>query len=236
MPPGITALHAVLLADQRDGSLDTMAPLENLLAFALAAFVIIVIPGPSVMFVIGRSLALGRIAGLLSVLGNLIGAFALVVIVGIGLGSIVANSAVLFAAIKIAGALTLIWLGVQAIRHRGDVVSALPRPVRVTRVRQVVEGAIVGLTNPKGIAFMAAVLPQFVSPGAGSPVLQMFELGVIFIMIGALSDTTWALMAAAARHWFAKSPKRLAALGATGGSMMIGLGCVMLVTGWRQAP
>jgi threonine/homoserine/homoserine lactone efflux protein len=212
-----------------------VVPLENLLAFTLAALVLIVIPGPSVLFTIGRALALGRIGGLLSVLGNALGLLPIIGLVAIGVGGIVARSIVLFTIVKVAGALYLMFLGVQAIRHRNRAAAsataaALPR----SHWRQLGEGFIVGITNPKTIAFFVAVLPQFVDLDAGMVPLQMIELGLVFFVIALISDGVWALVAAAARDWFARSPKRIATLSATGGGLMIGLGGILLFTGNRH--
>lgn len=209
-----------------------MVPLDNLLAFTLAAIVLIVIPGPSVLFTIGRALALGRIGGLLSVLGNALGLLPVIALVALGVGGIVAQSVVLFTILKIAGAAYLIYLGIQAIRHRGRAAAeangdALPR----SAWRQLGQGFIVGITNPKTIAFFVAVLPQFVDLSNGSVPLQMIELGLVFFVIALISDGIWALVAAAARTWFGRSPKRIAALSATGGGLMIGLGGILLFTG-----
>lgn len=209
-----------------------VVPVENLLAFTLAALVLIVIPGPSVLFTIGRALALGRIGGLLSVLGNALGLLPIIGLVALGVGGIVAQSIVLFTILKIAGALYLMYLGVQAIRHRNDTAAAataaaLPR----SAWRQLGEGFVVGVTNPKTIAFFVAVLPQFVDLDHGSVPLQMIELGLVFFVIALISDGAWALVAAAARSWFGRSPKRIATLSATGGGLMIGLGGILLLTG-----
>jgi len=198
----------------------------------LASVLLIVIPGPSVLFVIGRSLALGRIGGLLSVVGNALGMLPLVAAVALGVGAIVAQSVLLFTIIKFAGALYLVYLGVQAIRHRADAAAAVngetaPR----SHWRQLGEGFIVGVTNPKTIAFFVAVLPQFVDFTAGSIPLQLFELGVVFILLALLFDSVWAFAASAARDWFGRSPKRAAHLAATGGVMMIGLGGVLALSG-----
>src|SRR5688572_17968381 len=95
-----------------------MIPAANLLAFALVAIPIILMPGPSVLFVIGRSLSLRKVGGLLSVLGNSLGAFVAAVAVALGVGYIVAESVVVFTVVKIVGAAYLIYLGIQAIRHR----------------------------------------------------------------------------------------------------------------------
>jgi threonine/homoserine/homoserine lactone efflux protein len=212
-----------------------VVPLENLLAFTLAALVLIVIPGPSVLFTIGRALALGRVGGLLSVLGNALGLLPVIGLVALGVGGIVARSIVLFTIVKVAGALYLMFLGVQAIRHRNRAAAAatagaLPR----SHWRQLGEGFVVGVTNPKTIAFFVAVLPQFVDLDAGMVPLQMIELGLVFFVIAVISDGVWALVAAAARDWFGRSPRRIAALSATGGGLMIGLGGILLFTGNRH--
>ena len=209
-----------------------MVPVENLWAFILASVVLIVIPGPSVLFVIGRSLALGRLGGLLSVVGNALGMVPLVAAVALGVGALVAQSVVIFTIIKFAGALYLVYLGVQAIRHRADAAAAVNGAVATrSHWRQLGEGFIVGVTNPKTIAFFVAVLPQFVDFTAGSIPLQLFELGVVFIVLALICDSIWALAASAARNWFARSPKRAAHLAATGGVMMIGLGGVLALSG-----
>jgi threonine/homoserine/homoserine lactone efflux protein len=209
-----------------------VVPLDNLLAFTLASVVLIVIPGPSVLFTIGRALALGRMGGLLSVLGNALGLLPVIGLVALGVGGFVARSAVLFTILKVAGALYLMYLGVQAIRHRNRAAAQatgaeLPR----SAWRQLGEGFIVGVTNPKTIAFFVAVLPQFVDLGAGAVPWQMIQLGLVFFAIALVSDAVWALVAAGAREWFGRSPKRIATLTATGGGLMIGLGGLLLFTG-----
>lgn len=213
---------------------DSMVPLENMVAFGVAAFVLIVIPGPSVLFTIGRTLALGRIGGLLSVLGNTLGAVAIVLAVALGVGALVASSVVLFTVLKIGGAVYLVVLGVQAIRHRNRAVETTSEPVRLSGRRQVLQGFLVGVTNPKSIAFFVAVLPQFVSSSGGSVPLQMMELGLIFVVLAAVCDSIWACIASAARGWFGKSPKRMAGMSATGGGFLIALGGVLAFTGHRQ--
>jgi threonine/homoserine/homoserine lactone efflux protein len=100
--------------------------------------------------------------------------------------------------------------------------------------RMLGEGFVVGITNPKTIAFFVAVLPQFVAPEAGWVPGQMLLLGGIFLVLALLSDGAWALAAGSARDWFARSPKRIERLGATGGVMMIGLGGVLAVTGAKE--
>lgn len=209
-----------------------MVPPENLLAFVLASVVLIVIPGPSVLFTIGRALALGRIGGLLSVLGNALGLLPVVGLVALGVGGIVAKSVVLFTIVKVVGAGYLIYLGIQAIRHRDRAADQAGGAIAPRSAwRQLGEGFLVGITNPKTIAFFVAVLPQFVDLNAGAVPLQMIQLGLVFFAIALVSDGIWALVAASARSWFGKSPKRIARLSATGGGLMIGLGGLLLFTG-----
>ena len=209
-----------------------MVPLDNLLAFTLAAVVLIIIPGPSVLFTIGRALALGRIGGLLSVLGNALGLLPVIGLVALGVGGLVAQSVVLFTIVKVAGAGYLVYLGIQAIRHRyraADQASGSIAPRSAWR--QLGEGFVVGITNPKTIAFFVAVLPQFVDLASGAVPLQMIQLGLVFFVIALVSDGIWALIAASARTWFGRSPRRIARLSATGGGLMIGLGGILLFTG-----
>lgn len=211
-----------------------MVPGPSLLAFALASLALIVIPGPSVLFVIGRSLALGRLGGLLSVLGNALGMVPLVLAVSLGVGAVVAQSVVAFTVIKFAGAAYLIYLGIQAIRHRRHTaVTHESFGQRRSQWRILGEGFLVGLTNPKSLVFFVAVLPQFVDYRAGAIPLQLFELGVVFLALALLFDSIWALAAGTARVWFARSPKRVEHLGATGGVVMIGLGGLLALTGTK---
>lgn len=208
-----------------------MVPGPNLLAFAIASALLIMIPGPSVLFVLGRSISLGRRGGLLSVLGNALGMLPAIAAVALGIGALVAQSVVIFTIVKIIGAGYLVFLGIQAIRHRKA--RAMPDATTAPRstFRLLLEGFVIGITNPKTIAFFVAVLPQFVDHDAGSIPLQLAELGLVFFGMALIMDSTWALLAGTARTWFAKSPKRVERLGAAGGVMMIGLGGVLLVTG-----
>ena len=208
-----------------------MVPVANLLAFSLASLLLIAVPGPSVLFVIGRSLALGRRSGLLSVMGNSLGALFQVAAVAVGLGAVLAQSIVLFTIVKLAGAAYLIYLGIQAIRqHGGGGRAENPTPATSTW-RLLGQGFVVGATNPKSIVFFVAVLPQFVDYSAALIPLQLAILGGVFLLIGLVSDSIWALAAGSARRWFARSPRRVSAVNATGGLMMIGLGGTLVLTG-----
>ncbi|MEU6328386.1 LysE family translocator [Streptomyces sp. NPDC047049] len=211
-----------------------MVSTDRLLAFAAMSLLVIAIPGPSVLFVIGRALAHGRRTALATVLGNVLGSYLLVAAVAFGLGALVERSAAVFLAVKLAGAAYLVFLGVQAFRHRKEMkMGTADVPAQPARgdLRTIADGVLVGVTNPKGIVFFAAVLPQFVDRAAGGLPAQMLVLGLVPISIGLITDTMWGLTASAARAWFARSERRLSMIGGAGGFAMIGLGMTVAATG-----
>jgi threonine/homoserine/homoserine lactone efflux protein len=178
--------------------------------------------------------AYGRAVALATVVGNTMGLLTVVILVALGLGVIVEESIVVFTILKFAGAAYLVWLGFQAIRHRkafsvnqsgvdGFPVLTWPKVIR--------QGYIVGVSNPKAFMIIGAVLPQFVDRGNGHIQLQMLLLGLIAVVIGLLSDSLWAVIASQLRSWFNASPKRGEAMGAVGGTSMIGLGVGLAVSG-----
>ncbi|HEY0949061.1 LysE family translocator [Nocardioides sp.] len=204
-------------------------------AFVAASLLFIQVPGPSLLFTIGRALTVGRRDAMLSVLGNSLGIFSQAVAIAVGLGAVVAASAEAYTVVRIAGAAYVVWLGVQAIRHRADARVALaalgrgtPQPAPALRSLRV--GYTVGVTNPKTLVFFVAFLPQFVNESAGHTGLQLVALGAVFGLLGISSDSVWALAASKARDWFARRPTRLDGLGAAGGLMMIGLGAALVAS------
>lgn len=208
-----------------------MPSVATVLAFALASVVIVAIPGPSVLFTIGRALAAGRRTALLTVLGNAGGILTQIVAIAVGLGPLVASSATAYTALKVVGALYLVWLGVQAIRGRRALTGAADRlPQRAPTAGAVRAGYLVGVTNPKSLVFFMALLPQFVDP-ARPVAAQLLVLGAVFAVIALVMDGSLALAAARFRDWFASSPRRLERVGGTGGLVMVGLGAGLLVTG-----
>jgi threonine/homoserine/homoserine lactone efflux protein len=212
-----------------------MLPTEHLLAFVVIATVLIVVPGPSVLFVVTRSLTLGRRAGFATAVGNAAGVYVQVLLVAVGVGAIVQQSITVFTAIKLAGALYLVYLGVQAFRNRRSLAAVLDVPVQPKLLkRMLIDAFVVGVANPKVIVFFVAVLPQFVDPSAGSVALQLLTLGAVFCAIAIVCDGTWALAAGAARDWLVRSPRRLEAIGGTGGVVMIGLGAGLAVSGRKE--
>jgi threonine/homoserine/homoserine lactone efflux protein len=207
-------------------------PTSHLLAFTVTAFVIIAIPGPSVLFTVSRAITLGRAAGVATVAGNTAGAFTQVLAVAFGIGPLMERSVALFTVLKLAGAGYLIFLGVQAIRHRQSLTEALGATIeRKTAARIMIDGFTVGVTNPKVVVFFAAMLPQFVDRQAGHVPVQIIVLGAIFAGIALISDCTWALAAGTIRAWLARSPRRLELIGGAGGLAMIGIGTRLAFTG-----
>ncbi|MFC5728831.1 MULTISPECIES: LysE family translocator [Nocardioides] len=211
-----------------------MPSTSQLAAFAVASFLLIQVPGPSLLFTLGRALTVGRRDALLSVIGNALGLFAQVALVAVGLGAVVAASATAFTALKLVGAAYVVYLGIQAIRHRADARAALESAGALASapragLASVRTGFVVGATNPKTIVFFVAFLPQFIDGGAPAAP-QLVLLGALFGAMAICSDTCWALAASRARDWFARKPARLDTLGATGGVMMVGLGAALVTS------
>jgi threonine/homoserine/homoserine lactone efflux protein len=204
----------------------------QVLGFALASLVLIVIPGPGVLFVVGRALAHGRRSALATACGHAAGNYVVAACVAFGLGELLERSAEVFVIVKVAGALYLIWLGVQAIRHRTSLAEAM-EVATTPRVgwRAARDGAVVGLTNPKAYILFGAILPQFVNRSAGHLPEQMLLLALISVGIGAVSDSTWGFAASAVRAWFGRSPRRTEMVGGAGGLAMIGVGVTVALTG-----
>ena len=210
-----------------------MVSSDQLLAFGLAALVLIAIPGPSVLFVVGRALAYGRGVALARVLGNTLGPAWSWSLVALGLGVVVAESMAVFTVLKLARR------GLHRLPRRAGPPAPARRSRRPTGVRgaplsrrrAMRQGFVVGVSNPKAFMMFAAVLPQFVDRGAGHVQAQMLLLGLLAFVIGLLSDSVWALLASRLRAWFDDSPRRGEAMGAVGGVSMIGLGVGLAVTG-----
>ncbi len=218
-----TSLQAVLI------------DIESALTLSLVALAIIAVPGPSVLFVVSRGVTLGRRAALATVAGNEAGLIVQVTAVSVGLGAIVVRSIVVYTVLRLAGAAYLIYLGVQAFRHRMALVAALDRPIAPVGTRRIfVDGFVVGVSNPKSILLFAAILPQFADPAAGRLPLQLFLLGMLCVLIALISDSAWALLAGIARGWLGRSPRRLAAVGGGSGAVMVGLGLQVAFTGRRD--
>ena len=207
----------------------------QLLGFTLASLVLIVIPGPGVLFVVGRALAHGRRSALATACGHAAGNYVVAACVAVGLGTILQRSAAVFLVVKIAGAAYLIWLGIQAVRHRKSLAEAFAAAAEPREGwRALRDGVVVGVTNPKSYILFGALLPQFVNRAHGNVPGQMLLLALVSVAIGAVSDCAWGFAASVVRSWFARSPRRFAMVGGAGGLAMIGVGVTVAITGRKS--
>ena len=192
--------------------------------------IIILAPGPSVLFIIARAIAGGRKVAVITVAGNVSGAFVLSSLVAFGLGPILQRSDLAFVAVQWLGGLYLVYLGIDAIRkrkvHAADMTNQ--GPVEPTVFQSIRDGFMVGVLNPKGLVFYAAVLPQFIDRDRGGVTGQLLFLGALFSVLAFFSDGGWGLLAGTARAWLAGDAGRLEKLRATGGCVMILLGASVI--------
>jgi threonine/homoserine/homoserine lactone efflux protein len=204
----------------------------RILPFVATALAIIVVPGPSVLFIVSRALTLGRRAALATVVGNEIGEYLQVIAVALGLGLVLDRSVVLFSVVKIAGAAYLAYLGLRTIRDRNHLATVLDAAVDARSTRRILrEGVVVGASNPKTAIFLTAILPHFVDRSAGHIPVQLLSLGLVFFALALICDSLWGLFASRARSWFTNSPRRLEMIGGAGGLVIIGLSLKLALTG-----
>jgi len=198
--------------------------------YLIAAMIIILAPGPSVLFVIARAIAWGRATAVLTVLGNVSGSFVLSSLVALGIGPILQKYEIAYVAVQWGGGLYLIYLGIDAIRKRAVHASDMTNqgPIGPSPISSIRDGFWVGVLNPKAIVFFAAVLPQFVDIKGGEVTQQLLFLGLTFCVLAFFSDGAWGLLAGYARIWLASSNQRLEKLRAFGGTIMIILGLAVL--------
>ena len=190
--------------------------------------VIILVPGPSVLYAIGRALVLGTRAALISVFGNALGVGLQILIVSLGLGVLIQQSPDIFFVIKVVGALMIGYLGLKAVWQRKKI-DAGNASVSPSGKKVLSESIVVGITNAKTLVFFIAALPSFVDPLNGNPSAQMLVLGALFLIIGVTSDSVYAIAAGKARHWLGGSEKRLANFRGIGGLALALLGLYMLL-------
>ena len=170
-----------------------MPTLSTLGLFAVAALALLVIPGPSVLYVVTRSIEQGRRAGLVSVLGLHTGTLVHVAAAATGLSALLLASATLFDVVKLAGAAYLVFLGVSRLLRRSVPAERVVERASLRRVYG--QGFVVNLLNPKTALFFVAFFPQFVAPGRGPVAVQIVVLGAVFIVLGLCSDSTYAVVA-----------------------------------------
>ena len=201
-----------------------MPDLSTFALFAAACLAFLAIPGPSVFYIVTRSLAQGRRAGVTSMLGVQVGGLVHVVGAAVGVSALIASSAAAFTVVKYAGAAYLVYLGVRRLLTAGTR-EAEPGPDdRATTTRLFWQGVVVNLLNPKTALFFLAFLPQFVDPDAAAPALQIFALGMIFVAIALCSDSIWALAAGTLGGWLRRSRWYLGVKRWVTGTVFVALG------------
>ena len=200
--------------------------------YLIAAMIIILAPGPSVLFIIARAIAWGRLTAVATAAGNVTGAFTLSLMVAFGLGPILQRSEIAFIAVQVIGGFYLIYLGIDAVRHSKihaeDMVNQ--GEIRPSAFRSARDGFWVGALNPKGLVFFAAILPQFLDRDSGNITAQLVLMGATFSVLAFFSDGSWGLIAGTVRQWMATSPSRLVMMRRIGGLVMMTLGIFTLIS------
>lgn len=195
----------------------------SLTIFILAALALLLMPGPAVLYIVGRSLEQGRLAGIVSTLGIALGSTAHVVFAALGLSALLVQSALAFTVIKYLGAAYLIFLGIRTFLRKSE--ADIVRPSgRKGYARLFSQGFVVNLLNPKTALFFFAFLPQFVDPARGSAVLQILILGVIFVSMAIVSDSMYALAAGTAGNFLAGNARVVRAQKYLAGTIYVSLG------------
>jgi len=194
----------------------------NFQLFIVAALIIAAVPGPGIFYVAARTLAGGRRAGIASTSGTAIGGLVHVAAGGIGVSAIILASAQLFAALKFAGALYLVWLGIRTFREANRLPQASAGDAGAKRV--FLEGIAVEAFNPKTAAFFLAFIPQFLNPTASDPALTFMALGLISVALNTLADVVVVLAASATRAQFVERPHLFRRLRQGSGLFIAGLG------------
>ena len=191
--------------------------------FAVAALVLLLTPGPAVLYIVTRSIDQGKRAGLVSVLGVHVGTLAHILAAAAGISAVLAASATAFSAVKYLGAAYLIYIGVRRLRDRSSIVAPEPGKPKELR-RAFLDGVIVNVLNPKTGLFFLAFLPQFVTEARGHVGEQVIALGVVFVLLGALTDSLYALTAGSAARWLRGQPRFLTGERWITGGLYISLG------------
>ena len=206
-----------------------MFNLSNLPVFLLAALILLLTPGPAVLYIIARSMDQGRLAGFVSVLSIEVGNSFHVLAAALGLSAILLSSALAFTVVKYLGAAYLVYLGLRRLFTRDqtrEIASFQPQSLK----RIFSQGVWVAILNPKTALFFLAFLPQFVDPSTGSVTVQLLTLGGMFVMMAIMTDGMYALLASTAGGWLKRNNSFLRAERYVVGSMYIGLGVTAALT------
>jgi threonine/homoserine/homoserine lactone efflux protein len=198
--------------------------------FVVAAIVLLLTPGPAVLYIVTRSVEQGRLAGLVSALGIHVGTLVHVAAAALGVSALLVSSALAFDVVKYLGALYLVYLGVRKLMGRDQSAGGQALPPRSLR-RLFGQGVVVNVLNPKTALFFLAFLPQFVDVSKGAVGFQILVLGMIFVALGVLSDGLYAVAAGTAGAWLKREGRLLRAERYVSGSVFVGLGVTAALAG-----
>lgn len=209
-------------------------PAHELVLFVTAAMVLLLIPGPAVLYIVARSVDQGRAAGLASAAGIFAGTLVHVLGASVGLSALLLSSATAYSFVKYAGAAYLFYLGIKKFRERPRTGNAIQH-LKLIPMRQVfAQGIMVNVLNPKTAIFFFAFLPQFVSPARGHIALQFLTLGMLFAVMGWASDSTWALFTGSAARWLRGNKRFIDNERYAAGTIYMGLGLATAFSGTRH--
>ena len=210
-----------------------MLDTATLSVFALASVVVLLIPGPAVVYIVTRSIDQGRTAGVVSALGAATGNSVHVLFAALGLSALLASSAIAFSIVKYAGAAYLIFLGIRRLLTKDEIHEGEPPKAPLSRVFW--QGVVICILNPKVALFFLAFLPQFVDPSLGSPTIQLLVLGFMFVLIGIVTDSAYGL-AAGSLGGLARGKKRTAQVQRyVAGGTYVALGVASAAVGGKQS-
>ncbi len=207
-----------------------MPELSTFTIFVVATSVLLLTPGPAVLYIVTRSIDQGRVAGIVSTLGIAVGTLFHVAAAAFGISALLVSSALLFNFVKYLGAAYLIYLGIRKLLVREELQSI--QKERRRELSQIFyQGVLVNLLNPKTALFFFAFLPQFVDASRGSVTMQILFLGAIFVIMGLLSDCLYALLAGSLGKWLRSNLRFLRAQRYFAGMVYIALGAVTALSG-----
>jgi threonine/homoserine/homoserine lactone efflux protein len=208
----------------------TFPDASTLAVFSAAALLLLIIPGPAVLYIVAQSVSRGRMAGLVSMLGIQVGGLVHVTAAAVGLSALVVQSALAFSVVKYVGAAYLVFFGVRRLLGRDrNGADGMPRERRMRAL--FANGIIVNVFNPKTALFFFAFLPQFVDVSRGGVAFQILVLGLVFIGLAVLSDGAYAVAAGSAAGWVSARRGFSRAERFVSGSVLVGLGLATAFSG-----
>jgi threonine/homoserine/homoserine lactone efflux protein len=204
----------------------------SLLIIVSAAALLLAIPGPAVLYIVGRSIGQGRNAGLVSALGIGVGTLIHTLAAAVGLSALLVSSATAFSVVKYLGAAYLVYLGIQRLRSKQSLAASDTTAPQATLARVFSQGIVVNVLNPKTALFFFAFLPQFIDPARGRVATQILSLGVLFACMGTTSDSLWALFSGSVASWLRNNQRWMRNERYVSGGILISLGVATAFVGY----